>query len=414
MRATSSSRRWLPGVGLSLPRGRRALVVFSLLLGATCWAGCARSGSGGAAHEHEHGEAASAREGESSAPLPPGTVTEPFGGQELAVDQVLLLKTSRGELYIEVDARECPVGASHFVRLAREGYLAGRLFDRSVRGRSVHAGAKPEGATLKDPDWRIITERSPQRALRGYVFLDRDASSPQLAEAVGFRILRARDVTLEDGEQSQGGIPMSYVGRVVKGFAVVDAIEEGDTIESVSVITRQAMGKPDAGKLLLDPGASRTTLATPRAVSPEWSLRTMDGQEYSADSTLGRALLLAFVESGGKPSEALMDALQEVRKRVAETDLLILVVAPVDQDESALRAWTQRGGWTLPLVSGRSPQVLDVAASFLADKVPLTWIVDSTGMTVEKLAGDHPAPVLLERLELVGVRARDASRASGR
>ncbi|HOS91738.1 MAG TPA: peptidylprolyl isomerase [Armatimonadota bacterium] len=404
----------MPSVGSGPPRGRRALIAFSLLLGTSWWVGCARSGSGGATHEQEHGAPASAHTGEGTAALPPGTVTEPFDGQELAADQLLLLRTSRGDLYIEVDARECPVGASHFVRLAREGYLAGRMFDRAVRGRSVHAGAKPEGAKLKDPDWRIVAERSPQRALRGYVFLDRDASSPELAEAVGFRILRARDVLLEDGEQSQGGIPMSYVGRVVKGLAVVDAIEEGDTIQAVSVVTRQAMGKPDAGRMLLDPGASRTTLATPKAVSPEWRLRTMDGQEYSADSTLGRALVLTFVESGNKASEALMDALQEIRDRVAETDLLILVVAPVDQDENALRAWAKRGGWTLPLVSGRSPRVLDVTASFMADQVPLTWIVDSTGVAVEKIAGGHPAPVLLARLELVGVRARDATRAPGR
>lgn len=389
-------------------------MVLLLLVGAGCWAGCARSGSDATAHNHGPGEAASGHEGESAGPLPPGTVTEPFEGQDLDPDQVLLLRTSRGDLYIEMDARECPVAASHFVRLAREGYLAGRIFDRAVRGRSVHAGAKPEGATLRDPDWRIAIERAPQRAFRGYVFVDRDASSPELAEVVGFRILRARDVTLEDGEQSQGGIPMAYVGRVVKGLAVVDAIAEGDTIDSVTVTTRQAMGKPDAGKMLLDPGASRTTLATPKAVSPDWHVRTMDGQEYSADSALGRAMVLTFIGSGSKPSEALMDALQEVRGRVAETDLLILAVAPVDQDEGALKAWASQGGWTLPLASGRSPKVLDVAASFWANEVPVTWIVDATGVAAEKIVGDHPASVLLERLELVGVRARDASRGSGR
>jgi len=137
--------------------------------------------------------------------------------------QQVILHTSKGKIYIELNKRDAPVTVMHFLRLARSGFYEGTLFHRVVPN-FVIQGGDPLGVGMGGPDYRLRTEVSLTEYAEGMVGM---ASSGKDTEGSQFFItsLPARHL---DGRYT-------LFGKVQEGLDIVRRIQIGDTLERVEV-----------------------------------------------------------------------------------------------------------------------------------------------------------------------------------
>jgi cyclophilin family peptidyl-prolyl cis-trans isomerase len=164
-------RRFLLGLG--------AYCGLALLfgLGTACGDGAA-SGGGGSSRENSSsskggGHADLFRE----APLPAGASPKP----------IVRLKTSAGEILLELDRRAAPDTVENFLGYVKSGFYAGVVFHRVVPGVLVHGGAKDERGAEKrrGPAVRFEGENGKSHR-RGTVAMWRAPEDPESATSEFF------------------------------------------------------------------------------------------------------------------------------------------------------------------------------------------------------------------------------------
>lgn len=136
------------------------------------------------------------------------------------------LETSRGKIVCELFPKDAPVTVNNFVFLAREGFYNGTKFHRVIEDFMVQGG-DPTGSGRGGPGYRFNDE------LPAGKFRKHQRGSLSMANAGpntnGSQFFVTHVVTdWLDGKHT-------VFGQVKEGLDVVDAIKQGDTLNSVTI-----------------------------------------------------------------------------------------------------------------------------------------------------------------------------------
>ena len=142
---------------------------------------------------------------------------------EMQIDQsktyTALLKTSEGDITIQLTASETPITVNNFVSLARSGFYNGTVFHRVIKGFMIQGG-DPEGTGAGGPGYQFDDEPFEGEYTRGTIAManaGRDTNGSQ------FFILH-----------QNYPLPKNYVifGKVAGGMDVVDKIASAEVSAS--------------------------------------------------------------------------------------------------------------------------------------------------------------------------------------
>jgi peptidylprolyl isomerase len=122
------------------------------------------------------------------------------------------LRTSEGDLIVDLLAEEAPKTVNNFVFLAREGYYDGTPFHRIIKDFMVQTG-DPTGTGSGGPGYRFEDEPVRQQYTKGIVAM---ANAGPNTNGSQFFVVHGREVNL----------PPKYTifGRVREGLEVLDKI----------------------------------------------------------------------------------------------------------------------------------------------------------------------------------------------
>ena len=140
--------------------------------------------------------------------------------------KVATIETSKGAIRIELHEDRTPNTVANFEKLAGDGFYDGLLFHRVIPNFMIQTGC-PQGTGMGGP---------------GYEFEDEFDNSLRHDRAGILSMANAGPNT--NGSQffiTHGPTPHldgkhSVFGVVLEGQEVVDAIEQGDTMEKVSIV----------------------------------------------------------------------------------------------------------------------------------------------------------------------------------
>ncbi|MCC8362297.1 peptidylprolyl isomerase [Lysobacter sp. A6] len=137
---------------------------------------------------------------------------------------VAVFDTSRGPIRVELAPDKAPLTVANFVNLAKRGFYDGLSFHRVIADFMVQGGC-PEGSGRGGPGYRFEDETSNGlRHDRGVLSM---ANAGPNTNGSQFFITHVPTPWL-DGKHT-------VFGKVVEGIEVVDAVKQGDTINSIKI-----------------------------------------------------------------------------------------------------------------------------------------------------------------------------------
>lgn len=151
-----------------------------------------------------------------------------FGGEVKAGgNPVVLMKTSKGDIKIELDAAKAPVTTENFLKYAREGQYDGTVFHRVIPGFMIQGGGygpdlgeKKTGAPIKNEATNGLKNQ------RGTIAMAR-TSDPHSATAQFF--INLVDNAFLDHKDTGRGFGYAVFGKVTEGMNIVDEIAKVPT-----------------------------------------------------------------------------------------------------------------------------------------------------------------------------------------
>ena len=140
-------------------------------------------------------------------------------------DYSITMETNKGTIEIELFAAAAPVTVNNFVFLAREGFYDGGAFHRVIPD-FVIQGGDPTGTGMGGPGYRFGDEfdNNPHKHERGTLSM---ANAGPGTNGSQFFICHSPQPHLNGRH--------TVFGKVTQGLDVVDAIQQGDTMVSVTV-----------------------------------------------------------------------------------------------------------------------------------------------------------------------------------
>lgn len=135
------------------------------------------------------------------------------------------IKTNKGEIVIELYAKEAPMTVNNFVFLTREGYYDGVVFHRVINN-FVIQGGDPTGTGRGGPGYRFPDEFGGNPHRHGTGMLSMANAGPG-TNGSQFFITHSPQPHL-DGRHT-------VFGKVTSSMDVVNAIQQGDVMESVTI-----------------------------------------------------------------------------------------------------------------------------------------------------------------------------------
>lgn len=139
------------------------------------------------------------------------------------------IKTTRGTIKIQLFADKTPKTVENFVKLAGKGFYDGLKFHRVIADFMVQTGC-PEGTGRGGPGYRFNDEFHSDLKHDGPGILSMANAGPH-TNGSQFFITHVACPHL-DGKHS-------VFGRVLKGQDVVNAIRQGDKMESVTIVEEE-------------------------------------------------------------------------------------------------------------------------------------------------------------------------------
>ena len=149
------------------------------------------------------------------------------------------MTTSKGVIYLELNAAKAPISTENFVSYTKEGFYNGTIFHRVIKTFMIQGGgftADMKQKTTKAPisnEWQNGLPNS-----RGAISMAR-TNEPNSATSQFF--INTVDNKMLD--QPRGGAAYAVFGKVIKGMDVVDAI--------AAVPTGQSSGMGDVPKTVV-------------------------------------------------------------------------------------------------------------------------------------------------------------------
>ncbi len=155
-------------------------------------------------------------------------VTTVLASAKLAADTVTVeLKTSAGNIVLELDAAKAPKTVANFVNYVNKGHYDGTVFHRVIRGFMIQGGGMTADLKEKPTDPPIINESTNGLKNQPYTIAMARTSLPNSATSQFF-INHANNSFLDRAE-AQDGVGYAVFGRVKEGQDVVDKIATSAT-----------------------------------------------------------------------------------------------------------------------------------------------------------------------------------------
>ena len=135
------------------------------------------------------------------------------------------INTSRGEIKITLFSEQTPITVSNFVNLARRGYYDGLMFHRVIESFMIQGGC-PEGTGMGGPGYNFEDECTPELKHDTPGILSMANAGPGTNGSQFF--ITHVETSWLDGKHT-------VFGKVDSGQDIVDAIEQGDVIETIKI-----------------------------------------------------------------------------------------------------------------------------------------------------------------------------------
>jgi peptidyl-prolyl cis-trans isomerase B (cyclophilin B) len=137
----------------------------------------------------------------------------------------VIIETDRGAIELELYPEHAPVTVNNFVFLARESFYDGTTFHRVISDFMIQGG-DPTGTGRGGPGYRFQDEfdNNPLRHERGVISM---ANAGPATNGSQFFITHGPQPHL-DGRHT-------VFGKVVSGQDVVDAVQQGDTVQRITI-----------------------------------------------------------------------------------------------------------------------------------------------------------------------------------
>lgn len=147
---------------------------------------------------------------------------------------VLLIKTSEGEIKVELFAKEAPVSTKNFLAYVESGFYEGTIFHRIIDGFMIQGGGFTKDMKKKETLSPIKNEAGNGLENKKYTLAMARTSDPNSATSQFF-INTANNAFL-DRVRSQDGVGYAVFGKVIDGQEVVDKLGK------VKTTTKNYMG----------------------------------------------------------------------------------------------------------------------------------------------------------------------------
>ncbi|MFC4159669.1 peptidylprolyl isomerase [Chitinimonas lacunae] len=145
-----------------------------------------------------------------------------------AANPHVLLRTSSGEIEVEVFLDKAPTSALNFLKYVQSGQYTGTIFHRIIPGFVVQGGGMLPDMSEKPVRASIVNEaKNGLSNTRGTLSMAR-TMAPHSASAQ-FYINLADNVRLDYRDESPRGWGYAVFGRVVRGMEVVDKMAQVPT-----------------------------------------------------------------------------------------------------------------------------------------------------------------------------------------
>ena len=145
--------------------------------------------------------------------------------EETSMTQVII-KTSAGDIHLELDGEKAPITVANFVAIAKSGYYEGTLFHRVIKGFMVQGGGLNADMSNKSSGTAPIQNEANNGLVndRGTVAMAR-TNDPHSATGQFFINHNDNGFLNHTGENAQGW-GYAVFGKVSEGMDIVDQIAE--------------------------------------------------------------------------------------------------------------------------------------------------------------------------------------------
>ena len=132
-----------------------------------------------------------------------------------------ILKTTEGDITLELNAQQTPITVNNFVTLAKKNFYNNTIFHRVIKGFMIQGG-DPKGDGTGGPGYRFNDEPFIGEYMRGTIAM---ANAGPNTNGSQFFIMH-----------QDNPLPKNYVifGKVTKGIEIVDKIAEASVMQSAS------------------------------------------------------------------------------------------------------------------------------------------------------------------------------------
>jgi len=145
--------------------------------------------------------------------------------EETSMTQITI-KTSMGDIHLELDGDKAPITVENFVSIAKSGYYEGTIFHRVINGFMVQGGGLNADMSNKSSGTAPIQNEANNGLVndRGTVAMAR-TMEPHSATGQFFINHKDNGFLNHTGENAQGW-GYAVFGKVTEGMDVVDAIAD--------------------------------------------------------------------------------------------------------------------------------------------------------------------------------------------
>lgn len=147
-----------------------------------------------------------------SAPFPTATIMP------------ILLKTSQGDITLELDSAAAPKTVENFLKYARDGHYNGTIFHRVIDGFMIQGGGFTPDMKQKGTRPPIQNESTNGLSNLKYTIAMARTNVPDSATSQFF--INTKDNHFLDRKSSSDGVGYCVFGKVTAGTDVIDAIEK--------------------------------------------------------------------------------------------------------------------------------------------------------------------------------------------
>ncbi len=153
---------------------------------------------------------------------------------EAGVNYQAIIKTSKGDITVDLFEKEAPLSITNFKQLAEGGFYSGLTFHRVEPG-FVIQGGDPEGTGRGGPGYTIPAEikGNPHKHIKGalaWARLGDQVNPEQRSSGSQFYITLTATPFLDNG--------YTVFGQTTAGIEVTEKIAVGDKITSIEILKK--------------------------------------------------------------------------------------------------------------------------------------------------------------------------------